>query len=523
LQLKIERDNEELQRQYDEERGIKTSPPPKSSRKQRKKTINADEDADGVESKRIRELEEKLAQQRKIQQQKNDPKVEEMKKQMEKEREEAREEAKRAREEMKALMDEMKNLKTSVSRQPVEQPTSAVPVEASQNPTSLEMMRMKQMADMQAQLQLQQQQAMMLAQQQSPMNQSFNQSKSAAEIELEKMKEEKRANEMKQLRDEMMELRKVGAASPEVKMLKDEIAEMRRASIKEQNELREKLSTSLGGGGATVDLSGDPGLATVRRTNKELKSQYAALMSRVEEQSKLITELRQGITNGVSANMKAEEMGTTHKDIIKMKNELNAMKAEMAMRSMEMEQEKRRSKEVDDSIEEELRAMMEDSAGVFTSVAEMEASLPNTSRSEGPSTARIMSSNMYDFGPSGDNGDSLNLDAIISGAGGTMGGVDTVSPLRYDNASVRQPTNRSNGMKMAGESLSSASKFIFPDGQTAPAGTPRQPSQSSSSRGGDMVPPLQLAQLDLNGRQTDLDRLNVTSKMRFSFFFLRQW
>ena len=41
-------------------------------------------------------------------------------------------------------------------------------------------------------------------------------------------------------------------------------------------------------------------------------------MSRVEEQSKLITELRQGITNGVSANMKAEEMGTTHKDIIKM-------------------------------------------------------------------------------------------------------------------------------------------------------------------------------------------------------------
>ena len=89
-----------------------------------------------------------------------------------------------------------------------------------------------------------------------------HQSPSKAEIELEKMKEEKRQAEMKALKDEMIALRQGGAASPEVKMLKDELAEMRRASMAEQEDLRQKLSSSLGG---TSDLTSDPGLATVRR------------------------------------------------------------------------------------------------------------------------------------------------------------------------------------------------------------------------------------------------------------------
>ena len=97
---------------------------------------------------------------------------------------------------------------------------------------------------------------------QQPQMMQQNQGPSKAEIELEKMKEEKRQAEMKALKDEMIALRQGGAASPEVKMLKDELAEMRRASMAEQEDLRQKLSSSLGG---TSDLTSDPGLATVRR------------------------------------------------------------------------------------------------------------------------------------------------------------------------------------------------------------------------------------------------------------------
>ena len=546
LQNKIDRDNEELQRQYDEERGIKTSPK-KKTRKEKKAEKNQNSGLTTAErlgeSRKIKELEEKLRLQSI---QGKDPQIEAQLKQMEQERKAAKEEAQRAKEEMKVLRDEMMNLKTSVTRQPVAQSVASGASGAGGvatnvgggmvNPTELEMARMKQMADMQTQMQ---QQAILLqqAQQQatltSPMNNQHlgrQQGPSAAEIELEKMKEEKRTNEMKQLREEMIAMRNGGAASPEVKMLKNELAEMRRASMQEQNDLREKLNASLGSlnnnnnninGSATVDLSGDPGLATVRRTNKELKQQYSSLMDRVEEQSKLITELRQGVVSGNAANDRAGQTGTTHKDILQMKNELNAMKAEMAMRSMEQEQEKKRSQDIDANLEEELRAMMEDSAGVFTSVAEMEASLPNTGRSvDGsglPSTARVMSTNMYSFG--GDNGSSLNLDAIISGAGGYGAGSPvkyntttsmSTAPIRGGGGNGSGSRSGGGGVGLAGESLSSASKFIFPDGHSAP-GTDMISKPSRGGNGG-MVPSLRLDQLETSGRQSNIDRLNVTRK-----------
>jgi hypothetical protein len=240
-------------------------------------------------------------------------------------------------------------------------------------------------------------------------------------------------------------------------------------------------------------------------------------MDRVEEQSKLITELRTGVVQGKDAKMRDERAGTTHKDILRMKNELNAMKGEMAMRQMEKEQEKRKRQDIDDSLEEELRAMMQDSAGVFTSVAEMEASLPNTARIDASplSTERLMRTDMRNVG--NDQNGSLNLDAIISGAGGAMAN----SPDRgMSNTSVLRPAPRSMGMTMAGESLSSASKFIFPDGHTAPAMSPPNSSRLQDSSdvaynrgrggGGGGVPSLRLDRLNQDGRQTSVDRMNVT-------------
>ena len=469
----------------------------------------------------------------------SNPKVEAQMKAMEEEKKRAEEEALRAKEEMKALREEMMNLKTSVTRQPIEQPTS------SGSSAAAEMMavQMKAQMDMQMQMMKQQQQFQQQQGPPSPMNQQQQQQqqplqKSAAEIELEQMKEEKRNSEMKALRDEMIEMRQGGANSPDVLALKNEMAEMRAAAKREQEDLREKLSSSLG----TVDITSDPGLATVRRTNKELKQQYQHLMDRVEEQSKLITELRTGVVQNQGTNAQAERDGTTNKDIIRMKNELNEMKGEMAMRQMEQEQKHKRRQDIDDNLEEELRAMMQDSAGVFTSVAEMEAnkSLGNEyNMNASPiNTERLMRMDMNNVGNSG-NGNSLNLDAIISGAGGAM---DDNSNSSLSNTSMLRPSpqrggrggrggggGRSSGMTMAGESLSSASKFIFPDGHTAPAMmTPRSNAMNGSNdfnndsrlqNSSDVayrqqgVPSLRLDQLNQGGsqgRQTNVDRLNVT-------------
>merc|ERR1711865_611795 len=479
-----------------------------------------------LESKKIKELEEQLRLEQMRHQQDNqksssNPKVEAQMKAMEEEKKRAEEEALRAKEEMKALREEMMNLKTSVTRQPIEQPTS------SGSSAAAEMMAVQMKAQMDMQMQMMKQQ-----QQQQPLQ------KSAAEIELEQMKEEKRNSEMKALRDEMIEMRQGGANSPDVLALKNEMAEMRAAAKREQEDLREKLSSSLG----TVDITSDPGLATVRRTNKELKQQYQHLMDRVEEQSKLITELRTGVVQNQGTNAQAERDGTTNKDIIRMKNELNEMKGEMAMRQMEQEQKHKRRQDIDDNLEEELRAMMQDSAGVFTSVAEMEAnkSLGNEyNMNASPiNTERLMRMDMNNVGNSG-NGNSLNLDAIISGAGGAM---DDNSNSSLSNTSMLRPSpqrggrggrggggGRSSGMTMAGESLSSASKFIFPDGHTAPAMmTPRSNAMNGSNdfnndsrlqNSSDVayrqqgVPSLRLDQLNQGGsqgRQTNVDRLNVT-------------
>ena len=177
---------------------------------------------------------------------------------MEEGKKRAEEEAQQARDEMKALREEMMNLKTAVTRQPVSQPVASSP-----NAAAAEMMAAQMKAQMDMQMQMMKQQQMMGGPQ-SPMKNGGG-AKSAAEIELEKMKEEKRQAEMKALKDEMMAMRQSGAGSPEVKALKDEMMAMRLSAKREQEELREKLSGSLGGTSTTVDISSDPGLATVRR------------------------------------------------------------------------------------------------------------------------------------------------------------------------------------------------------------------------------------------------------------------
>ena len=256
------------------------------------------------------------------------------------------------------------------------------------------------------------------------------------------------------------------------------------------------------------------------------------MMDRVEEQAKLITELRTGVVAGATSAKQAEQSGATTRDILRMKKELDAMKAEMAMRNMEQEADKRKRMDIDESVEEELRALMQDSAGVFTSVAEAESSLlPNMYEGESPiSTERIMRTN---FNGAGER--SLNLDAIIAGAGGAMGG-EMGGEMggaggrgggrdRMGDTSVLRPQPSGGGMSMAGESLSSASKFIFPDGHSAPVGS----SAPNSARGGGyrgdssndasyrdqrqhggVVPSLQLDHLNQSGRQSNVDRMNVT-------------
>ena len=97
-------------------------------------------------------------------------------------------------------------------------------------------------------------------------------------------------------------------------------------------------------------------------------------MDRVEEQAKLITELRTGVVAGATSAKQAEQSGATTRDILRMKKELDAMKAEMAMRNMEQEADKRKRMDIDESVEEGVTKEVTETmkGGVYFNTEQME-------------------------------------------------------------------------------------------------------------------------------------------------------
>lgn len=120
-------------------------------------------------------------------------------------------------------------------------------------------------------------------------------------------------------------------------------------------------------------------------------------------------------------------------------------------RDMAADFERRQRAELEKNMEEELRQMMAADAGKQT----MQSAAPLLTKD---------SASMQQSIPTLRTGSTtLDLDAIIAGAGGSARGPRDALDLEVR----RQPSARGRGA--LGESLTGASKFIFPDGQTAPA------------------------------------------------------
>ena len=321
----------------------------------------------------------------------------------------------------------------------------------------------------------------------------LEQSRQKAEDEARRAREE-----MKQLRDEMEEFKTSvsnAAASPSAQAKHDKAM-------------------------ATV------GMATVRRSNRELKKAYTQLKERVEEQQKLILDIRKGAQPG-GGNPMAGGLQQQRNDggavagseeVRRLKEQMEQMRYEMQTRDMAAEFETQRRREMESQMDEELRMLLMDQAGVFSvgsdGSGENGSGATGVTPRFGPGIQAISTHNgvaPMDTGRflrgdiSRNGGQSLNLDDIIAGQRINTGGGDSAKTgmLRPAGSTVR----------MAGESLSSKSKFIFPDGNTAPADSaPIRLQQSPVNLGGASiaVPPLNLEPINMDVRDST-NSLDVTS------------
>eukprot|EP00946_MAST-07B_sp_MAST-7B-sp1_P000433 g433.t1 len=310
--------------------------------------------------------------------------------------------------------------------------------------------------------------------------------------------EAKRAREeMKQLRDEMEQFKSSVTAS---------------ASAQVEQEKHDKTM-------ATV------GMATVRRSNRELKKAYNQLKERVEEQQKLILEIRKTSPSGVAGESVGQPQAAGSEEIRRLKEQMEQMRYEMQSRDMAAEFETQRRREMERNMDEELRMLLMDEAGVFSTGSDgngnvgsgatgvtprfgpgIQAISTNNGLTDGLRTERVLRGDI-----SRNGGKALSLDDIIAGQHIPKQQNQSLNPAKTQ---ILRPAGTT--MKMAGESLSSKSKFIFPDGNTAPAdsappqvGLGKSPVQSANGRG-TTVPPLNLEPVIPDVRDST-NSLDVTS------------
>eukprot|EP00946_MAST-07B_sp_MAST-7B-sp1_P004701 g4701.t1 len=309
-------------------------------------------------------------------------------------------------------------------------------------------------------------------------------------------------------------------AREEMKQLRDEMEQFKQSVTKSASSQAEqdKHDKTM----ATV------GMATVRRSNRELKKAYNQLKDRVEEQQKLILEMRKmsqpGAINGVAGGPLGQPQAESSEEIRRLKEQMEQMRYEMQSRDMAAEFETQRRREMERNMDEELRMLLTDEAGVFSTGSDGNGQVGSGATGVTPrfgpgiqaisahngvsnlSTERILRNDITRNG-----GKALSLDDIIAGQHVANQQNTNLNP---DKTQILRPAGLT--MQMAGESLSSKSKFIFPDGNTAPADSaPPQVGllQSPVKTAGGMsttVPPLNLEPVIPDVRDST-NSLDVTS------------
>ena len=297
-------------------------------------------------------------------------------------------------------------------------------------------------------------------------------------------------DEASRAREEMKQLRE------EMEKFKLSVAQAKSPSAQEKHEQTM----------ATV------GMATVRRSNRELKKAYNQLKSKVEEQQKLIADMHKQ-SNGSAANFNVggSQAAVGSDEVRRLKEQMEQMRYEMQTRDMAVEFENQRRREMEEKMDEELRMLLLDQAGVFTvgddGNGQIGSGATGVTPRVGPGIQAIsmpnampspMNTERFLRGDMSMNAGSLNLDEIIAGSSaGTQ---------------VLRPPGQT--MKMAGESLSSKSKFIFPDGNVAVSESAPIHSRPQATLGDAAhnvkVPPLNIDPIIPDVRDST-DSLDVTS------------
>ncbi len=404
---------------------------------------------DSYEAQRIKELEAKVAEQQaaiSIQKsfrrssisptRKQAPETEQERQELENERRRLAEDRQRAQEEREAFRKEMIALKASVTRQPVAASPSGVVAAG---------MSEEERAAQEA----------LDAQQSSEINNLRK--------EMLRSREEQGRREAQQ-REQIERLRRESTKALESSMEK----------LREDMNSPERLANMPPGSPVSAN---DPGLVTVRRGHNELKKQYKLLQERVEAQQKLIKDMQ---TKSMKENKRLMDgqMQGSAREMQALKDELMQMKQQMMARDAAVEFEQQQRKEMEDRMDEELRLLLVDQAGVFGGGKDPLNETPRppmlgAATDQTPmSTDRIIRMGPRETQSALTPGGTLNLDEIISGAGGS--GAAAPGPRRGGGGGGGQELSGTlqvrpaGGMRMAGESLSSQSKFIFPDGHSAP-------------------------------------------------------
>ena len=314
----------------------------------------------------------------------------------------------------------------------------------------------------------------------------------------------------------------------------EEEAKRAREEMKQLRDEMEQFKTSVSNAAASPSAQAKHdkamttvGMATVRRSNRELKKAYNQLKERVEEQQKLILDIRKGqqsdgnilMAGGVQAGGGGTAAGS--EEVRRLKEQMEQMRYEMQTRDMAAEFETQRRREMESQMDEELRMLLMDQAGVFSTGSdgsgEIGSGATGVTPRVGPGIQAIsmhggvapMDTGRFLRGDiSRNGGKSLNLDDIIAGQQVGKGGGGGGDPAK---TGMLRPAGST--MRMAGESLSSKSKFIFPDGNTAPADSaPMRLQQSPINVGGGSVavPPLNLEPINMDVRDST-NSLDVTS------------
>merc|ERR1711871_750835 len=171
------------------------------------------------------------------------------------------------------------------------------------------------------------------------------------------------------------------------------------------------------------------------KEHKDLKTNYNLLMERMQKQEKMIEDMRNGVLSAEFAGKNAP------REIEKLRDELHQVRRDIAERDMAMEYERKSREQEERDLEEEIRKLMADDAG---SDNPLMAGVAGTPRDL---SGAPLSKPQYRPGV------VLSLDKMTVDAAAGGDALDTVML----EGSKRQ----------FGSSLSSKSKFIFPDGHQA--------------------------------------------------------